>query len=140
MADIDFDEIEEELDLVVPDVYRMFIDAVNANGYDLQRYGIYDDTQAVLKGNWRLRLHLADSDPKWNDDYFDFGVGDGCGNYFFLKAADEEDDLVQLWAHDPPGIEDVSSGTAFFTSLIAELKAEFNGPDKYRFQGNGTWD
>lgn len=140
MADIDFEEIEEELDLVVPNIYRMFIDAVNANGHDLQRYGIYHDTQAVLKGNWHLRMHLSDSVPKWEYGYLDFGVGDGCGNYFFLHATDDEDDLVQLWAHDPPGIEDVSTAAEFFTSLLAELNADFDGPNKYSFQGNGSWD
>ena len=140
MVEIDFDEIEDELDLVVPNIYRMFIDAVNASGHDLQEFVIYHDTQAVLNGNAKLRMLLAESDPKWNNDYFDFGVGDGCGNYFFLHATDEEDDLVQLWAHDPPGIEDVGTGTEFFGSLLAELEAGFNGPDKYRFQGNGSWD
>jgi hypothetical protein len=140
MADIDFDEIEEELDLVVPDIYRMFIDAVNAKGYDLQKYGIYHDTQSVLKGNWHQRMHLADSDPKWRNEYFDFGVGDGCGNYFFLRATDEADDLVQLWAHDPPGIEEVSTATDFFTSLLSELESGFTGPGQYLFQGNGSWD
>ena len=140
MADIDFDAIEDELDLVVPNIYRMFIDAVNAKGYDLRRHGIYHTTQAVLKGNWKLRLNLADSYPKWKHTYLDFGVGDGCGNYYFLRATDENDDLVQLWSHDPPGIEKVSSATKFFTSLLAELEVGFTGPDKYRFQGNGSWD
>jgi len=140
MADIDFDEIEEDLDLVVPNIYRMFIDAVNAKDHELQKYGIYHNTQAVLKGNWQLRMLLAESDPKWENEYFDFGVGDGCGNYFFLHATDEEDDYVHLWSHDPPGIEDVGTGTEFFAALLAELEAGFNGPDKYRFQGNGTWE
>jgi hypothetical protein len=139
MTDIDFDEIEEELELVVPNIYRMFIDAVNEKGHDLQKYGIYHNTQAVLRGNWQLRMNLAESNPKWKNDYLDFGVGDGCGNYYFLRATDENDDLVQLWAHDPPGIEDVSTATEFFTSLLAELERGFTGPDKYRFQGNGSW-
>ena len=140
MVDIDFDELEEELDLVVPNIYRMFIDAVNANEHDLQQHGIYHTTQAVLKGNWKLRLSLAGSDPKWENDYLDFGVGDGCGNYFFLHATDEKDDLVQLWAHDPPGIENVSTGTEFFMSLLAELESGFKVPNQYSYQGNGTWD
>lgn len=138
MAQIDFDEIEEELDVAVPNIYRMFIDAVNAKGYDLSRFGIYNDTEAVLKGNWQLRMHMFDSTPKWKNTYFHFGVGDGCGNYFFLDGIDEENDHVQLWAHDPPGIEDVGSGTKFFSTLLAEIEAGFNGPDKYRFQGTGS--
>ena len=140
MIEIDFDELEEELDLIVPNVYRMFIDAVNFNKLNLQQHGIYHTTQAILKGNWKLRLNLADADPKWENDYLDFGVGDGCGNYFFLLARDEEDDLVQLWAHDPPSIENVSTGTVFFKSLLTELEAGFKGPNQYRYQGNGTCD
>lgn len=140
MADIDFDKIEEELDVVVPNIYRMFIDAVNADGHDLRQHGIYDDTQAILKGNWQLRMRLADADPSWKDEYLDFGVGDGCGNHYFLHATDEDDDLVQLWAHDPPGIEDVSTATEFLMSLLSELSADFNGPNGLRFQGNGSWD
>ena len=137
MAHIDFDEIEEELDLAVPSIYRMFIDAVRSKGYDLSRFGIYDDTEAVLKGNWKLRLQLADQSPRWKNKYFYFGVGDGCGNYFFLDGTDEEHDQVHLWAHDPPGIEDAGSGTRFFSALLAEIEAGFNGPNKYRFQGTG---
>lgn len=137
MVKIDYNEIEEELELVVPNIYRMFIDAVNLKGLDLKKYGIYNNTQAVLKGNWKQRMDLSDADPKWENNYFDFGVGDGCGNYFFLMATDEDDDVVQLWAHDPPGIEDVSSATEFFKALLAELQAGFSGPDQYRFQGSG---
>ncbi len=139
MADIDFDELEEELDIAISNIYRMFIDSVIANGYDLAKFGIYGTTEAVLKGNWHLRLHLADSDPKWEDEYFDFGVGDGCGNYFFLDGTDEENDQVQLWSHDPPGLEDAGSGADFFVDLLAEIAAGFKGPNRFRFQGNGDW-
>lgn len=140
MSEFDFDEIEEELDLVIPDVYRMFVDAVVAQGYDLEKHRIYHNTETLLKGNWLLREQLGDATPPWQDHYLDFGVGDGCGNYFFLIATDEEDDIVQLWAHDPSGIEDVSSGTDFFRDLMAELKLDFDGPNKYRFDGNRHWD
>lgn len=139
MANIDFDEIEEELEIVVPNIYRMFIDAVNAKGYKLQRYGISHDTESILKGNWKLRLNLAESEPKWKNHYFDFGVGDGCGNYFFISGTDEDNDLIQLWVHDPPGIEEVGTATEFFAKLLAEIAAEFEGPDQYSFQGNGEW-
>lgn len=139
MAKIDFDKIEVELDVVVPSIYRRFIDSVNAKGIDLKKYGIYHTTNAVVKGNQRMRKYLGVSDVKWENDYFDFGVGDGGGNYFFLHATEEEDDLVQLWSHDPPGIEEVSTGTKFFAALMAELESGFTGPDKYRFQGNASW-
>jgi hypothetical protein len=125
MAEFDFDEIEEELDLVVPNIYRMFIEAVVAYGYDLRQYRIYHNTETLLKGNWQMRLNLADADPKWQNHYLDFGMGDGCGNYYFLVATDEDDDKVQLWAHDPPGIEDVSTGTELFKRILDALKDEF---------------
>lgn len=137
MANIDFDELEEELDIAIPYIYRMFIDAVIARGYDLSAFGIYHTTEAVLKGNWHRRLHHADCEPTWEQEYFDFGVGDGCGNYFFLDGSDEENEQVQLWSHDPPGIEDAGSGTDFFADLLAEIEADFDGPNRYRFQGNG---
>lgn len=137
MADIDFDALEDELDIVVPDIYRMFIEAVNANDYQLQHFGIYHTTSAVLRGNHMTRLRLGKGRPKWKDQYFDFGVSDGCDNLFFLQATDQRDDLVQLWAHDPPGIEDVSTATDFFTSLLSELACGFTGPDRLRFDGNG---
>lgn len=137
MVNMDFDAIEEELDLVVPDIYRLFIDAVNSKKLDLQKYGISHDTASVLKGNLTLRMNLYDAKPKWKNEYFDFGVGDGCGNCFFLTATDEDADHVQLWAQDPAGIEDVGSATEFLMSLLAEVEAGFNGSDKNRFQGNG---
>lgn len=140
MVEFDFDKIEDELDLVVPHIYRMFIDAVIAKGYNLRKYRIYHNTKTLLKGNWHKRLNLADTDPKWRQDYLDFGVGDGCGNYFFLHATAEEDDVIQLWAHDPPGIEDVSSGTEFFKRLLVAIEHKFEGPERYAFDGIRFWD
>lgn len=140
MTDIDFDELEEELDILIPNIYRMFIDAVTANGFDLSKVGIYNTTEAVLKGNWHLRMHLADSKPAWENEYFDFGLGDGCGNYFFLDGTDEDCGEVQLWSHDPAGLENAGSAAEFFAALLAEIKAGFKGPNQNRFQGNGTWD
>lgn len=139
MIKIDFDAIEKELGLVVPVVYRNFIDSVDSNKYKLANYGIYDSTETVLKGNKILREKLLDAEPEWELEYFDFGIGDGCGNYFFLHATHAEDDLVELWAHDPEGIEEVSSGTAFFERILAELAVNFEGPDKHSFQGNSSW-
>ena len=140
MEHFDFDEIEDELDLVVPDVYRMFISAVESKEYDLHRYRIYHNTATLIEGNMRTRHALGDAEPGWRKHYLDFGVGDGCGNYFFLIATDEVDDVVQLWAHDPPGIEDVGTATQFFKDLLAEIELGFQGPNKYRFDGNRYWD
>ena len=140
MIDIDFDIVEEQLDLVIPNIYRMFIDAVTSKDLDLEKHGIYHDTDLVIKGNIMLRSNLVGSEPKWKKTYFDFGVGDGCGNYFFLDGTDVDCDVVKLWAHDPSGIENVGSATDFFMSLLAEIEVGFSGPDQYRFQGNGNWD
>lgn len=140
MSSFDFDEIEEELDLVVPEVYRMFIEAVEWNRFDLAKNGIYHNSKILIEGNWQARLHLGDADPKWKDHYLDFGVGDGCGNYFFLIATAEDDDTVQLWSHDPPGIEDVSTGTEFFKNLVHALATNFRGVAKHLYQGTaGRW-
>ena len=38
MTDFDFDEIEEELDVVVPDIYRLFIENIDSHGYDPVSY------------------------------------------------------------------------------------------------------
>ena len=134
MSGFDFDEIEEELDLVVPEIYRLFIEIVDAKGYDLSEWLIYHNTETLIKHNWHNRLHCEH--PKWKDHYLDFGVGDGCGNTFFLIANSEDDDIVQLWSHDPPGIEEVSTGTDFFKGLIAALENRFAGAEKYVYTGN----
>jgi hypothetical protein len=118
----------------------MFIGAVISYGYDLHKYRIYHDTKTLLKGNRQMREHLRDANPKWQKHYLDFGVGDGCGNYFFLHASSTDDDTVQLWAHDPPGIEDVSTGTTFFHRILDELKQDFQGPNKFYFAGSRYWD
>lgn len=140
MINLNCEQIEEELDLVIPDIYRFFIDAVNSAGFDLKKYRIYHDTETILTGNQKMRENLSDSIPPWQNHYFDFGVGDGCGNYFFLHANDEKVDQVQLWSHDPAGIEDVSTGTSFFQRLLKELEIDFQGPDRYSFDGNRYWD
>ena len=137
MDKIDFDRIEKELELTVPDIYKMFMGAVQSKGIDLKAYGVSYDTSSIIAGNLHMRQRLGDQKPKWKDHYFDFGVGDGCGNYFFLKAKNEDDDAVKLWAHDPSGIEDVNSATTFLGELLAEAEAGFKGPNKYRFAGNG---
>ena len=113
------------------------IRCLSVNDY-LEKYGNYYDTKSVLKGNSKLRAELGESSPKWQNHYFDFGVGDGCGNYFFLVATDEEDDVVKLWAHDPSGIEEVSSGSDFFIELLKEIDSDFKGEHQYRFQGNDS--
>jgi len=135
--DIDYEQLEEELDIVIPDIYKMFIDATS--NFDLEKYHIYFNTEQILKGNWDLRLALSDSSPTWKHEYFCFGVGDGCGNYYFLPTSDEKVDLMQLWAHDPPGIEDVSLASQFFKELLSELELGMKGPNWSKYQGMGQW-
>jgi|GEM_PF-2154737 len=137
---IDYDELEDELDLVVPNIYRMFIDAVIVKKYDLAAHRIFHDTASILKGNLLFRDSLSGAGPKWEDHYFHFGVGDGCGNFFFVPTSDEEVDLVQLLAHDPPGIEEVGGASQFFQEVLEELACGFDGPNKFRFDGARFWD
>jgi len=139
IIDIDFSAVNEELGLVVPDVYQDFIDSSNAYGFSLASHGIYDSTEAMIRGNKIIREKLFDAEPEWELEYLDFGVGDGCGNFFFLHATSTDDNLVELWSHDPEGIEPVSSGADFFERLLAELATGFNGPDRFSFQGNALW-
>lgn len=140
MSQFDFDQIEDELGLVVPHIYRMFTTAVEDAGHNLATFRIYHDNATLIEGNWRTRNALSNSEPKWRNHYLDIGVGDGCGNYFFLLATDESDDLAQLWAHDPPGIEQVGSATDFLKDVFAEIKQNFHGSNRYRFQGLMYWD
>ena len=136
MMRIDYCQVEEELDLVIPTIYRFFVDAVNQRGFDLQIDGICDTTESLLARNWQLRLALRDSDPAWKPHFFHFGVDDGCGNYFFLPASSEDEVSMKLWAHDPPGIEDVGDAAGFFSSLLDEIESRFSGPNKHGFDGS----
>lgn len=137
MVDIDFIILENDLNLVIPDAYRLFIKSIIDAELDLKKYGIYNDTSSILKGNSIFREALYDLEK---EHYFDFGIGDGCGNYFFIKAQNRYDNRVILLSHDPEGIEDRGSATMFLQRLLSEIKANFEGPDKYSFQGNGNWD
>ena len=137
MRSIDFDRVDEELGLVTPRIYRMFMEAVRKKRLDLGKHGISHDAASIIEGNLTLRERLAGQSPAWKDHYLDIGVGDGCGNHFFLVATDEDDDSARLWAHDPAGIEKVGTATDFLMDLLAEVEAGFDGPHKYRFQGNG---
>lgn len=136
MVNIDFARVEAELGLIVPDAYRHFLSSVSSRGFDLARFRICHDTETILRTNHIRREMLGDAEPRWCNNFLDIGVGDGCGNYFFLHANAISDDTVQLWAHDPPGIDDVSTATQFFAELLAELAQDFQGPNKYRFDGS----
>lgn len=138
MTNIDFDEVEESLEIVVPDIYRMFVEAVDSKNIDLEKYGIYNDTQSIIKGNERLRENLSKVDSPWKSIYFDFGVGDGCGNYYFIRALSEDSGDMELWSHDPAGIEKVGKAVDFFKVLLQELELDFKGPNWSYFQGNGV--
>ena len=137
MRTVDFDRVDEELGLVTPGIYKMFTEAVRKKRLDLARHGIAHDAESIIAGNLKLREQLADQRPVWKEHYLDIGVGDGCGNHFFLMARDEDDDSARLWAHDPAGIEKVGTATDFLMDVLAEVEAGFDGPHKYRFQGNG---
>ena len=112
---------------MVPDVYRSFIDKTERLGVDLFAYRIYHDTDTVIEGNRRNRNEIGDFE--WKDGYLDFGVGDGCGNCYFLRADRQDAELIELWSHDPLGIEDVGNATKFFDDLLYELQHLVPGTD-----------
>lgn len=136
MTNVDWEWVEAELGLIVPRAYRDFLEIAISRGYDLRRFNICHDAASLASTNKIRREMLRDAKPRWRDDYLDVGVGDGCGNYFFLHANRADDDTVQLWAHDPSGIEDVGSATEFFAELLAELEQGFEGPNRHRFDGS----
>ena len=136
MTNVDWQWVEAELGLVVPRAYRDFLEGAISRDYDLRRFNICDDATSLVRTNSVRREMLRDATPRWRDDYLDVGVGDGCGNYFFLHANSADDDTVQLWAHDPSGIEDVGSATGFFAEVLAELDLGFQGPNRHRFEGS----
>lgn len=135
MSSFNFKEIEAELDLVVPDIFRMFISAAFSKELSLKEYGLYFDSESLIKGNLTTRASLTDGDPSWKNHYLDIGVGDGCGNRFFLTAKSEDDDKAKLWAHDPAGIEDAGSATEFLMNLLSVIEAGFKGEYQYYYQG-----
>jgi hypothetical protein len=136
MTNVDWAQVEAELGLVVPRAYRNFLDIAISRGYDLRRFNICHDAASLVSTNNSRREMLRDAEPRWCHGYLDVGVGDGCGNHFFLHANRADDDTVQLWAHDPSGIEDVGSATEFFAELLAELEQGFEGPNRHRFDGS----
>ena len=137
--DFNFNIIERELGIVVPTIYIDFIEIINKNRIKLAQYRIYYDTETLLRGNLMLRETMGEPEALWQSHYLDFGVGDGCGNYFFIPTSGKEANQINLMSHDPLGIEERSSGTEFFAELMAELESNFNGPNKYRYDGNCFW-
>ena len=113
MSNFDYDEIEQELDLVVPDVFRLFLDTIESNGRDPSEFDLYENTQALIDGNWQMRENW----DGWTNHFLAIGVSDGSGNDFFISAKSEDDDEILLMAHDPPGVEPNGSATEFFAAM-----------------------
>jgi hypothetical protein len=90
MAWFDYDEIEEVLDLVVPDVFRLFMDTAEAHSLPIAEFEFYDNTQSLIDGNWQVRLNWGG----WKDNYLALGTGDGSGNLDFILARSEDDDEI----------------------------------------------
>lgn len=133
MHEFDQEVFEEELGFTVPDIYLMFVDAAEKFGYDLAKYNICHDTESLRMANEQLRTELQGEPLAWKSHYMYFGVGDGCGNYYLLDTSAKKVKQVHLWAHDPEGIEEVEPAKDFFKCLLAELKADFQGPEALRF-------
>ena len=119
MAIFDYDRIEEELDLVVPDAFRLFIDTIESLGRKPSEFQLYGSTKALIDGNWQKRTHW----DGWKDHFLAIGINDGCGNDFFISAETEGDDEIFLMSHDPAGFEPNGSATDFFATLL-------QGPDE----------
>lgn len=120
MSAFNFDQIEEELGLVVPTVFRDFIASAEALGFPFAEEGFYEDTDAMVVGNLEMRDGF---DGLWKDHFLAFEtIGDSCGNYYFIKAAAKDDDEIALMSHDPPGSEGEESASSFFRYVLDGFK------------------
>lgn len=135
MAKFKHEKVEVELDIVVPEIYKMFMDAVKSKGLSLKKYGICNSAKSLIKTNEKLRMGLDGQNPKWKEHYLSLGIGDGFGNYYFIEANNIGTDEIKLWAHDPPGIEDIATASVFLKFLLEELESDFKGSQQFAIQG-----
>lgn len=102
-ASIDLTALESRLGLSVPPKYRDYVQsnaavAVVKRGFDPKTLLI-------------LNLELKDLKSFEGITKRFFLNGDGYGNYHFVDLAGDQN-RVLLWAHDPPGIEDLERSVA----------------------------
>lgn len=102
---IDLRALEARLNVRAP---RAYVDFVNSStNAALARQGFDPKTVLVLNLELRDSEHYDDIHERF------FLSGDGCGNYYFVDLAGDQDKVL-LWAHDPPGIEDPNARLASF--------------------------
>ncbi len=119
MTAFDFDKIERSLGLVVPAAFRKFIADAEPLDFPFGEEEYYENTNEVIYGNREMR---EDWKGIWQDHFLALGYGDGCGNFYFIKAASIDDDELCLMSHDPPGIEPVGRASESFDSEIDRYK------------------
>ncbi|WHI46443.1 SMI1/KNR4 family protein [Microbulbifer sp. VAAF005] len=100
---MNFKEIEESLDIELPQSYKEFIsnypDMLLADGFWAAEVELLNNQNRLVELNRFVRLHL---DIELS--YFLIG-GSGCGDYYFIDISDEESP-VYFWNHDIAGFDD----------------------------------
>ena len=111
---MDLEYIESELELEIPDVYRMFLQEAHENAVDLESHGFFHDEERLVEFN----QEMAEEWPQWESSFLAFGPNDGCGNWFVIDASAIDADNVLLVLHDPIGVETVGAASRFLPGCL----------------------
>ncbi len=102
-ASIDLSALESRLVLSAPPGYREYIQS-NASALVVKQ-GFDPKTLLILNLELDELEHFEGISKRF------FLNGDGCGNYYFVDLAGDQNEVL-LWAHDPPGIEHLGQSLA----------------------------
>ena len=125
---IDFDEVETSLRLVIPTVYRKFIDEVNNRSLPLERSTFNHTTSMIIERTLELRETWGNEcDTPFLATDSEESDGDGCGNVFAIRASMDSADTDEwiLLAHDPFGVEHIGTATAMFQFYLENASDEW---------------
>lgn len=131
----DFEFIERHLDLILPDIFRKFMDK-RPNDRTLE---VHNDVAVVpcnaemfviyqLKASFGSNIYELQPDLV-SRRFMEVG-GDGCGNYFFMAGDDAQSDEIWIWEHDPYDglslVEDYTLTEHFLSNENWEMVAQPN--------------
>lgn len=115
---MDLDYIESELEIEIPNVYRVFLQQAYETGIDLESLEFFADEERLVEFNEMM----AEDFHQWKPHFIAFGPGDGCGNWFVIDATSVDTDNVLLVAHDPVGVELVGAASEFFANYLKHAR------------------
>ena len=105
----DFATIEQQLGVVLPEVFKKFMESFPNNATD----ELSNDCDSIPCNGEQFAIHqrLGFFNPEGYDYYelqpelrsrrFIEVGGDGCGNYYCMPGDDTESDELWFWEHDP---------------------------------------